>query len=130
MQARSQQTPSVQWPVWQSPSPVQVTPAGRAAVQADAWQYGSGATQSPSRWQKVRHDVPAPLQTRPRAQVLAPGVAHVPLPSQYAAGVRVFPVQLCAPQALDVPGNVQATREAAAHAPAHTPLPPQGARVP
>jgi hypothetical protein len=34
----SQQTPSTQRPLWHCPSPLQVTPFGRAAVQAVAWQ--------------------------------------------------------------------------------------------
>jgi hypothetical protein len=105
-------------------------PAGRAAVHADAWQYGSGATQSASCWQEVRHDVPALLQARLPAQALAAGVAHAPFPSQYAVGVREVPLQLCARQVLEVPGNVHAVREAAVHAPAQAPLPPQAVRVP
>jgi len=63
-------------------------------------------------------------------QALAAGVAHAPLPSQNAAGVTVWPAQLWAPQALEVPGNVQVVREAAVQAPAQPPLPPQPARVP
>jgi hypothetical protein len=70
------------------------------------------------------------LQTRSPAQALAAGVAHAPLPSQNAAGVRVVPAQLWARQRLAVPGNVQAVREAAEHAPAQVPIPPQAARVP
>jgi hypothetical protein len=70
------------------------------------------------------------LQARLPPQLLAAGVAQAPLPSQNAAGVRAWPAQLWGPQALEVPGNVQVVREAAAQAPAQTPLPPQGTRVP
>jgi hypothetical protein len=120
----------VQWPLWQSPSLLQLEPAGRADVHAAARQYGDGATQSASRWQELRHDVWALSQARLPVHALAAVVAHVPLPSQNAVGVKVFPVQLCARQVLEVPGNVHAVREADLHAPAQAPLPLQGPRVP
>jgi hypothetical protein len=58
------------------------------------------------------------------------GTAHAPAPSQNAAGVSVLPAQLWGRQPVALPGNVQAVREAAAHEPAHAPLPPQAARAP
>ena len=84
--------------------------------------------QSASRWQAVRHDVPAALQARLAVQVLDMGTAHAPAPSQDAAGVSTFPLQPSARQVLETPGNVHAILEPAAHDPAQTPLPPQAAR--
>src|SRR3954469_22480680 len=84
--------------------------------------------QSASRWQAVRHDEPAALQARLAAQVLDAGTAQAPVPSQDAAGVSMFPLQLCVRQVMEAPGNVHAVREAAVHDPAQAPPPPQGGR--
>jgi hypothetical protein len=58
-----------------------------------------------------------------------PGV-QPPAPSQAAAGVKVSPAQLAAPQVVPPPGKAQASVRTPSQAPAQTPLPPQAGRPP
>jgi hypothetical protein len=53
---------------------------------------------SESAVQPVRHAVPAELQEKPPAQVMAVGDAQVPAPLQVEDEVSLLPMQLGAPQ--------------------------------
>jgi hypothetical protein len=109
---------------------LQAEPLRRAAVQTPATQYGAGERQSPSLRQDVRQALAPSLQARLPPHVCGAAAWQAPAPSQDAAGVRVAPVQLCARQTVDSPGNVQVLRDDDAHEPAQAPLPAQAARAP
>jgi hypothetical protein len=131
LQAPSQQRLSAQCPLWQSPSALQATLFGRAAVQAPPKQYGSAAVaQSRSAAQVVRHAVPAALQARPPPQAVAGMVAQAPCALQSAFGVRALPLQLWSRQVTVASGNVHIVRDAAVQDPAQSPAPPQLPRAP
>jgi hypothetical protein len=131
LHALSQQRLSAQCPLWQSPSALQATLFGRAAVQAPPKQYGSAAVaQSRSAAQVLRHEVPAALQARPPAQAVVGVVAQAPWALQSAFGVRAVPLQLWSRQVTVASGNVHVTRDAAVQDPAQSPAPPQVPRVP
>ena len=85
--------------------------------------------QSASRWQAVRHDEPAALQARLAVQVLDAGIAQAPAPSQDAAGVSVFPLQLWARQVLEARVRARGSRGRGARPGAGAAAATGGARV-
>jgi hypothetical protein len=98
-QAFSQQTPSTQKPLWQSPFPPQVVPSTSCGTQAP-FEQKLPPVQSVLLLQALRQ-VPVP-QTYGSQGVFAP-VRQVPPPSQVWADVSVEPEQVSGPQF--VPGT-------------------------